>query len=87
MAAYSILLFLLRSPVLRLLGATSDTLDYYCYSLWVRVIEGLPTIMNALSAQLIRSEGAAKEASIGMSLGGFLNMGLDPLQVRPPWPV
>lgn len=79
-AVYSILLFLLRLPVLRLLGATSDTLDYcYSYMLWVCVIGGLPTIMNALLAQLIRSEGAAKEASIGMSLGGILNIGFDPL--------
>ncbi|MCI1208618.1 MAG: MATE family efflux transporter [Treponema sp.] len=77
---YSLLLFLLKLPALSLLGATGDTFGYcYSYMLWVCIIGSLPAVMNVLLAQLIRSEGAAKEASLGMSLGGILNIALDPL--------
>lgn len=34
--------------------------------------------MNMVLAHLIRSEGASREASFGMSFGGLLNMLLDP---------
>ena len=35
--------------------------------------------MNSVLAHLVRSEGRAGEASFGMSLGGLLNIALDPL--------
>ena len=35
--------------------------------------------MNALFGHLVRSVGAARQASVGMSLGAVLNIILDPL--------
>ena len=79
-SVYSALLLLFHGPVLKLLGASDDTIAYcYSYLLWSCVVGGLPMIMSALLAHLVRSEGAAKEASVGVALGGILNIGLDPL--------
>ena len=42
-------------------------------------VGGLPTSMNMVLAHLIRAEGQSKRASFGMSLGGVLNVALDPI--------
>ncbi len=77
---YALALFLLQDTVLGLLGADGTTLEYCrSYLFWVCVVGGLPTILSSLLAHLVRSEGAAKEASFGLSLGAVLNIGLDPL--------
>jgi len=77
---YSLVLIIFREPVLRLLGAMDDMIDYAAsYMFWVCVIGGIFTLLNPLLANLVRSEGAAREASIGVSMGGLLNMALDPL--------
>lgn len=79
-AVYSTLLFLLKDRFLGLLGANETTISYcHSYMFWTCVVGGLPTVMNPLLAHLIRSEGASREASIGVSMGGLLNMVLDPL--------
>jgi hypothetical protein len=39
----------------------------------------VPTVLNALFAHLVRSEGYSKQASFGMALGGVLNIILDPI--------
>lgn len=43
------------------------------------VIGGVPTILSAVLAHLIRSTGQSKTASYGIALGAVLNMVLDPL--------
>lgn len=43
------------------------------------VICGIPTSMNTLFAHLLRSQGKSIHASIGIALGGILNVALDPL--------
>ena len=81
---FSLVFFLLAEPILRLCGAGADTYSLaYEYAKWVIVIGEPVTIMNALMANLIRAEGAAFVASIGVSLGGILNIILDPLFVLP----
>ncbi|MBS7528088.1 MATE family efflux transporter [Fusibacter paucivorans] len=77
---YSLVLLFFNRPILMLLGANADTFGYcYHYMFWITIIGGLPTIMNTLLAHLIRSEGASKEASFGVSMGGIINLFLDPL--------
>lgn len=79
-AVYSGLLILFHNTLLRLLGAGDSTFSFcYAYMFWTCIIGGIPTILNPLLAHLIRSEGASKEASLGVSMGGLLNMVLDPL--------
>ena len=43
------------------------------------VVGGLATSLNALLGHLVRSEGYATQASVGIAMGGILNIGLDPL--------
>lgn len=71
-------------PVLFLCGATAETYDTaFAYAVWVVVIGGPWTILNTLMANLVRAEGSAAAASAGVSLGGILNILLDPLFVLP----
>lgn len=66
--------------ILCLLGATADTyLFTRSYLIWVVLFGGLPTELSLLLGHLLRSEGRTKSASIGMTLGGVLNIALDPI--------
>lgn len=77
---YGVLIWALQAPLFRVLGATGDTWNYLkSYIFWTVTIGSCPTVMNTEFANLIRSEGYAKEASIGVTLGGVLNIALDPL--------
>lgn len=75
---------LFARPILTLCGATEATYAFCLdYARWVVVFGGIPTIMNTLLANLVRAEGAAAQASFGVSLGGILNIILDPLFILP----
>ena len=75
---------LLASPVLHLYGATEETYDLaFRYAKWVIVYGGPFAILNTFLANLIRSEGNAAAASFGVSLGGLVNILLDPFFVLP----
>lgn len=77
---YSLLIFLISDPLLRVLGASDNTFAYAKqYVLLVTVIGGVPTILQLTLAQLLRAVGCSKEAGFGISMGGILNIGLDPL--------
>lgn len=83
-ALYALVFLLFGKPVLRLCGATESTFDIALgYARWVIVIGGPFTILNMLLANLVRAEGSALHASIGVSLGGILNTVLDPFFVLP----
>lgn len=87
LAATAVLLLVLGvflTPILRLMGASNDTLEPSAgYLLWVMLVGGLPTEASLLLAHMLRGEGSAKEASAGMMLGGILNMILDPIFIFP----
>lgn len=77
---YCLVCFIFMEPLLRLLGASDNTLGYAsAYTLWVVVIGGIPSTLSMTMAHLLRSEGYAKQASFGLGMGGVLNMILDPL--------
>ena len=77
---YSLTCLIFMNPLLRLLGATENTISYSCqYTLWVIVVGGIPSCLSMTMAHLLRSEGYAKYASCGLSGGGILNMILDPI--------
>lgn len=76
---FSLLFWLLAAPVLHLCGATAETYDAaFRYSKWVIIIGGAGTILNVLLSNLVRAEGNAVMAAIGVTLGGFTNIILDP---------
>ena len=80
----SLAVLVFKSPILRLLGANKDTEGFASdYIIWVLVAGGVPTVLGMVLGNLVRSEGGAKQASIGMSMGGILNMVLDPIFILP----
>ena len=78
--AYSLAIGLFCDPLLNFLGASADTIVYARqYTLLVIVCGSLPGILSATVAHLLRNVGCARQASVGLSSGGILNMALDPL--------
>lgn len=81
---YALLFLLFARPVLTLCGAGGDTYAAArSYAQWVIVIGAVPTIMNTLLANLTRAEGSANRAFWGVTMGGVLNILLDPLFILP----
>ena len=78
--AYALLMALFMEPLLLALGA-SDSIYIYArqYVFCVIVLGAVPTVLSNVMSNLVRSTGMSKEASIGITLGGLLNIGLDPL--------
>lgn len=77
---YGVAIILLMDTLLSLLGANKDT-SAFCssYIFWTVSIGAIPTVLNMELAHLIRSEGYSGQASIGVALGGVLNIILDPI--------
>ena len=79
-AVFSLLCLLLMDPLLRLLGASDNTIGYARqYLIFVVVIGGLANVTNTTMSFLIRNVGYSREAAFGLSMGGLLNIVLDPL--------
>lgn len=77
---FSLCMFAFLEPVLRLLGASSDTLPFAKqYTFCVIVLGAIPTILSMTLSNLLRSTGYAKQAGFGVSMGGIINIFLDPL--------
>lgn len=73
-----------RPVLLTLLGADEMTAATTAsYLNWTVTIGAVPAILNVVMAYLIRSEGAALNASIGTMGGCLINMVLDPICILP----
>lgn len=73
------LMFLFQTPILNMLGATSDTVkyasQYYFFIAW-----GAPLIILSLTpSNIIRTEGLALQSMIASVAGSLVNIALDPL--------
>lgn len=81
---FSVAFWLLAEPILHLFGAREDTIGIgMSYARWVVIIGGPFSILNMLLANLVRAQGNAAAASVGVSLGGLINILLDPVFVLP----
>lgn len=70
---------LVMEPLMRLLGST-DTILPYAEDYAGYILLGAPIMCASFVLNnILRSEGEAVLAMIGLCSGGFLNMGLDPL--------
>lgn len=77
---YSACCFVFQEPLLRLLGASDNTIGYAAsYLFWVVVIGGLPATLSQTMGHMLRSEGYSRQASFGLGMGGVMNILLDPL--------
>lgn len=75
----TIVMMILRQPILNLLGAKADTItyasDYYTY-----IALGAPFIILSLTpSNILRTEGFATASMIGSILGSLVNIILDPI--------
>jgi len=78
--AYSLLIFIFQDPLLTLLGASANTMEFAKQYVWYVVVLGnLPTVLSGVAAQLLRNVGYSGIAGAGLSAGGVLNIALDPL--------
>ena len=79
-ALFSLATALFMAPLLRLLGASGDTFAFAKkYALCVIVVGAVPTVLSMTMGSLLRNVGCAKQAGFGVSLGGVINILLDPL--------
>ena len=77
---FSIGTLVLMHPLLTALGASSETYSFARqYASCVIGIGAAPTILSMTMGNLLRNTGHAKQAGFGVSMGGVLNIFLDPL--------
>lgn len=77
---FALTMYVFMTPILRLLGASDDTLIFARqYTFCVIVIGAVPTILGMTLSNFLRSTGRAKQAGFGVSMGGIINIFLDPL--------
>ncbi len=73
-----------KGPLLTLLGASTETAAATSgYLLWTVNFGASPAILNVVMAYLVRSEGSALHASVGIMSGCLLNILLDPIFILP----
>ncbi|MBQ7740764.1 MAG: MATE family efflux transporter [Eubacterium sp.] len=73
------LFIIFRRRVLYLVGASDNSIDFACdYLFWVAL--GAPFVVSSINVcNLIRGEGAAATATLGMVIGQITNIILDPI--------
>ena len=77
---FSVLCLIFMNSLLRLLGASDNTIGYAKqYLLFVVVIGGIPTVLANTMSSMVRNIGYSKEAGFGLGMGGVLNVILDPI--------
>ncbi len=77
---FSLLCLIFMDPLLRMLGASDLTIGYARqYLIFVVVIGGIANVNNTTMSFMLRNAGYARESAFGLSMGGVLNIGLDPL--------
>ncbi len=78
---YCLGVLFLMDPFIDLLGGSDPMIHAPArqYLIAAVILGGLPTALNTLFSHLIRGTGHSTQASIGVALGGILNVALDPL--------
>ncbi|MBQ9009040.1 MAG: MATE family efflux transporter [Clostridia bacterium] len=77
---FSVLCILFMDPLLRLLGASENTIGYARqYLFFVVGIGGFANVNGTTLSFLLRNAGYSRAAALGLSMGGLLNIVLDPL--------
>lgn len=76
-----IFIWIFVKPICRMIGASSETMDYTSQYLAIVAI-GIPfLIMSNVFSNIIRAEGNAKKAMFGMIIGNMMNIILDPIMI------
>lgn len=77
----AVLMLLFQKPMLRMIGASADTMsyakDYYC----IMAVGAPIVILSFIHSGLVRCEGMAAQSMIGTVFGTVLNIVLDPILI------
>ena len=77
----AVLICVFAKPICIVAGAADDTLDYTMQYLKI-VTVGIPfLILSNTFSNIIRSEGHARTAMVGMIIGNLMNIVLDPIMI------
>ncbi len=77
---FSLLCLVFMEPLLRTMGASDNTVGYAKqYLFFVVVIGGVPTVLSQTMSSMVRNAGYSRKAGFGLSMGGILNVILDPI--------
>ena len=77
---FSILCFIFMNPLLRLLGASDNTIGFARqYLMFVVVIGCFPTVLANTMSSMVSNIGYSREAGFGLGMGGVLNVIMDPI--------
>lgn len=76
-----IAIWIFVEPISRVIGASNETIEYTSKYLAIVAI-GIPfLIMSNIFSNVIRAEGHAKKAMVGMIIGNMINIVLDPIMI------
>jgi len=79
-AAFSLFCLVFMDPLLQVLGASENTVGYAKqYLVFVVIIGCLPTVLSNTMSAMLRNIGYSRQAAFGLSMGGILNVVLDPI--------
>ncbi|MCH5198427.1 MAG: cation transporter [Oscillospiraceae bacterium] len=77
---FSVSMLIFMKSILKVLGASEYTFLYAKqYAFCVIVLGGIPTVLSNVLSNFLRSVGLSKEAGFGITMGGLINIALDPL--------
>ena len=77
---FSLVCLVFMDPLLRGLGASDNTIGYARqYLFFVVVLGGIPTVLSQSMSTMVRNAGYSRKAGFGLSMGGILNVILDPI--------
>ena len=76
-----IIVWVLATPISRFIGASDDTLDYTVQYLRIVSISIPFLIVANMFSNIIRAEGNAQKAMMGMIIGNLINIVLDPIMI------
>ncbi len=77
----SVCMLLFINPILKLIGASSDTMEYAKIYLTIVVCCGPFVLISNCYSNVIRAEGESGKAMVGQLLGNLLNVVLDPIMI------
>ncbi len=79
-ALFSLGTLAFMEPLMGFLGAGPDTFGHASgYAFFVIVCGGVPTVLSNTLSNLLRSVGESGKAGFGITMGGLINIALDPL--------
>lgn len=79
---YCLAILIFAEPIADLIGGNGDAELIKQAASYLRIcvsICGIPTVISNLLSHLLRSQGKSLHASLGIAIGGVLNIALDPL--------